>query len=731
MLFGQQYQFLEYSVPEGLAQSQVTSIVQDQKGYLWIGTQGGLSKFDGIEFKSFSTNDGLVGNSITKICFDTYNRLWISANGGVSMMNEDGGFENFTFSDKFAGTSVSDLVYFKGQLLISTNGSGLFYLKENTIIKYPNQEGLNPKIRAMFDYQNKLLFGTKDGVKYLDQGKFKSFHKDLDSISISSFAKKNDSLAIGTYGKGVGLFYKDSLTFLSYKASGFNRIRKVFIGKEGEIWTSSKYGVLKYFRNEISAFTEAEGLPTRNVYCIYSDSENNIWFGTSGNGLQKLASFSFLSYSDKSGMLSNKVMAISKDYKGNYWYGTIDRGLTLYDGQSFNNFEDVAEVDKRTIRDFVSEKDRLLIGTSNGVVTVKYDKNNQPKFYRETEFQDLRFKRITVMYPKSDKEYWIANMDELWIINADSSVLLDPEVYGYSGQIRDIKENADGQLYIATTTGLYVYSNDRFNFIELKNNENNEVNCIAFDPEGKMVLGSSNGLFFNKSGTFQRLNLGTQFNENILNFVEFDGNGNLYAGTNNGLFVIKQSDRGYENEKPFRFSIAHGLNSVETNLGSSFVDDNKTVWFGTIGGVVRQKENVELFKLEETPKIQLLDITLFFETKNWKKAGFLLDENAMPKDLVLGYKENHVTFNFIGLFFKDPGNVVYQYRLRGINDEWSPKSKQSNVTFPELSYGEYTFDVRAKYGDGEWSSPKSYSFRINAPFRSYKLTSEMGTSDSM
>lgn len=711
-LFAQQRRFVEFSVEHGLAQSQVSSILQDNDGYLWIGTQGGLSKFDGVEFVNYSTVDGLVGNSIVSLRINN-NDLWICANGGVSVLNSENKFENYSFDGEFAGVSASDVMFYNGNTYVSTNGEGLFLLSNNKLKHIDNIEGIHPRIRSMVNYKGRLYLGTQGGLLKLHQGAVETVDSVTSRLSISSIKVHGDSLIGGTYGEGIFIKYKDSISFLKHSDNTFNRIREVYVSKTGEIWGATKYGVIKYTGNDTELLIEENGLPTENIYCVFEDSEMNIWLGTSGNGIQKFTSYSFIYYSTQSGLVSNKVMAITKDYRNNYWIGTIDKGACYFDGNIFKTLKDNNRL-APTVRCFLSEKNRLLIGTYKGVFEMYYNDRGEPELNRCKSFEKLNNERVTTI-AKFNEFYWVGTNRDIWLFNQDTAYNLNPNQYGYSGQIRQFASFND-EIFIATSTGYYNFQNNAFKKIDLPNNINKEINCFKFLKDGRAVLGSSNGVYIGKNGKFEKINLGRSFNENIINFIQIDPHENIFFGTNNGLFVLKNDKFGYAQTMPIKFSTSHGLNSVETNLGSSFIDDENNIWFGTIAGMVKQADPELLIQEQFTPRLHLSNIKVFSESFDWKKLGYEVNHFGLPKNLELKSNQNYITFDFIGLYFKDPENVIYQYQLEGVDEVWSPVSKSSNVTYPGLSSGNYTFKVRAKYGRGEWSEIQSFSFNVKAPF---------------
>jgi ligand-binding sensor domain-containing protein len=204
----------------------------------------------------------------------------------------------------------------------------------------------------------------------------------LDTFSISSLTKFGDSLIVGPFGEGIFINSKGKVNQIKHENSKFNKPRSVFASKKGELWIATKNGVIELKKDKMSLFTEKEGLPNNNIYCVFSDKESNIWMGTNGNGIQKFSSFSFLNFNKEMGLSTNKIMTIGEDSRKNVWFGTIDRGVTLWDRKEFHNYENIG-TNNITVRCMLQEGDKMLFGTYDGIKTQVYNEKNEPIFSME------------------------------------------------------------------------------------------------------------------------------------------------------------------------------------------------------------------------------------------------------------------------------------------------------------------------------------------------------------
>ncbi len=248
----QSYSFLSYSIAEGLPQSQVSSIAEDEKGYLWVGTLGGLGKFNGSTFVNYSTKDGLLNNRITSLnCFDQ--KLWIGHEGGVSLL-QNGKIKKWAFPEKNKNVNVLAINKFQNGYVIATNGGGIYFINEKFQIRNIelNSEDQN-RVRGLSVFENELFIATRGGLlKTNDLYNFKSV-KGADTLNISGITKNDTEFIITTFDTGI---FKYDLKQKKIQVIGAipsqTGIRNCIFDSKGNIWIPSKQGILIIDKNNKS-----------------------------------------------------------------------------------------------------------------------------------------------------------------------------------------------------------------------------------------------------------------------------------------------------------------------------------------------------------------------------------------------------------------------------------------------------------------------------------------------
>ena len=760
-LSAQHFNFRNYSVTEGLAQSQVYCMLEDHQGYLWLGTQGGgLSRFDGEEFQSYSTRNGLADNYIESL-FQWKQQLLIGTQKGLSIL-ENGQIRSVPAADKKPLTIYAFYPWEEKTVLLGTN-RGLFTFDGKILLKYREIAELRiRRINHFFkDKKGTLWMATNRGALGLkdEQKTWINRSTGLTNENVTSVSEDQQGNIWLTTFDGVFIWDGQQLTQWK-KENGLcsNFLTNVYTDREGRVWIGSQDGGLSVWDardSTLNTLSDEQGLCNNHVRQTLQDSWGNIWIGTSGGGICKyfgqalqhrIINKSFnkspvyavaqdttqnlwvsnsndglaridssgLNYFDASnGFVNEKCKAIFRDSRGRMWFGSNNRGIAYWDGATFQFLKNRGEPVGTFLRDITEDEQGniWLASASQGIGKIR-----------------TRDTLIQMEYLINDSLY----MDDSLVITArteyQDSLALRFDVERFtrrnglpSNNINALYLDQRNRLWFGTRDrGLGYYSSNGIVSLEASSGlPNRNIRCLVADSLGFLWVGTAG------SG-IARLNIyGDSLRTKIFNekdglssgniyLMKFDRQGTLWVGCGDRIDAITlDADHNLLEVRPYGPS--EGFIGEETCQNAVLEGERGELWFGTMNGLTKYVPgNVE----EDTlaPKLHLTDIRLFYESfpktpyAEWVDAQW----NLKP-GLELPYNKNHLGFSFKGVHLANPEKVRYQWQMQGQEEGWSPLGKNDNVTYSNIAPGDYTFRVRATDGEGRLSPPIELSFTIKTP----------------
>jgi ligand-binding sensor domain-containing protein/serine phosphatase RsbU (regulator of sigma subunit) len=728
----QQLNIKNFSIDDGLPQSQIIDIFQDHTGIIWLTTNGGgVTRFDGVKFHNLSTKDGLNSNRVFTVFEDSKQNLLIGTSHGLNRFSNNKIYKvNDTLIDQRTIYKIHE--HSDGELWLGTNDGIIIYngktcrpfIRNDSIGNYQvwtiRQDKLgNTWIGTMFNgvfcYDGKTMihFDKKDGLLDL---------KNRDIII------NDNKVWVATY-HGINIYdlsktYTGGRKFDTLKFSGKPYIEttyRLYKDSSGVIWAGNGLGVSKIKYGKVTTITKANGLCNAMVTGIIQDKEGNMWFGSFGGGVSKYRNDLFININEQQGLANNTVMSFFKDSKDNMWVGTWGGGVSKIDYNAWR------ERDTVIIQNFVQQKDGLpfnniwsicedkkgniWFGTSSQGVSV-YDGKTFKNYHLKDGLHGLRIQAIL-----TDKKgnVWIANENGVDKYDGKTFTL-----YGYDQGFSSLGVNA---MYEDKLGNVWFGSPDRIMkydgkiFTSIKHPEGfPHLRNISIDNYGYMWFSTDAGACVYNGKIFRMITENDGLSSNTVYYVYPDDEGYLWFGTNNGIDRMDLNQ--FVNQKEIvikHYGKEDGFIGLECNQNAFYKDIDGKLWIGTIGGITIYDSKEEKTNTIE-PQTQITDIRLFLEHVDLKKYSDSL-KNGLPQNLKLPYDKNHVTFDFIGISQTGPDKVKYRFMLLGFDKDWLPEGKETSATYSNLPPGKYTFMLKAANNDGLWNvTPITYSFEIIPPF---------------
>ncbi|NGP88170.1 sensor histidine kinase [Fodinibius halophilus] len=702
--------FRTYSIERGLSESVVNDMIQDNEGHLWVGTSYGLNRFDGIAFDNFYSEDGLLSNKIFSLYEDREGAVWVGTDRGVNVIKQDSIHTLSSLKPLESSTVLSIYQDNRGEFWFATDGEGIWHLDRNkNLSQYLKIHGMGAdRVRDIVeDSEGILWFATRDGLTKLENGNFRTFttRHGLPDDRLRDLIISNDTLWVASRG---GLCYSEDKSFHCFtEQDGLvnNRIQSMSKDEDGNLWLGTEEGASFFEDGRFTNYSVEEGLENDIIYATHYDHEGNIWFGTFGGGITLFLGNQFKNYTVEHGLPNNVVTSITQDHKGQHWVSTYGGGIAEIGDKQFSILNaDKGLVDNKVYSLNMDEQDRLFIGTRWGLSIYE---NGIFQNFDETE---LPYRKVrTVLDPKHSDGIWLGTYGGGIIQYKDGNFRQYTEDEGLANNtVLAIEENTDGSLWIATHGGISKLENGTFtNYTIADGIPNNGVLDIYSDNSGALWFATFGGLARFEDGNFETITAADGMPNEVCYFIEQDNHGFFWIGTNQG--VVRFDYEGYSSsadlqEQYFKLITQdQGLVANEMNTGASFKDRDGHLWFGTVGGVTEFNPDFE--RNNDTPP-------------NVHIERIEVSGKSIPLDpyLEIGSDNHNITFEFIGISFSAPEQVLYKYRLKNSDEGWQ-KTKQRSVRYSALMPGDYTFEVKAQNYNGKWSRQTAQiRFTILAPF---------------
>ena len=722
--YSQQFKFQNYSVEEGLPQSQVYGMIQDSRGLLWLGTKGGgLSKFNGKEFTTFTKEEGLSGDQIYALFEDSKHNIWIGTGDGITHYN------GITFTkhpiSKKKDIVVSAIAEDNKNIIWAATNAGLYYYENKQWVAFiSNNTKLKYNISCLFVDSNGVIWtGNDNGLFKIDEGHVSRYtiKGGLSSNKVRSINELNGELLVGTYGHGLNIHNDKGWSVLG-KSNEI--IHDIFVDDKKDIWVATQdNGAIKYNLKKKSGktYNESKGLSANNVRMILQDAWGNMWFGTSGGGINKYHGQQFQHFNLEDGYLDGKFFSVLGGSDNTVWTGTGRFGFAemrndsvIYHNQNtdFQNYKC-----KALFEDHVGN---IWIGTE-GKGTYIFNGSEYKQISRNQGLTDDWIRSIA-----QDKDFniWIATVSGISKLTPTNYSDLKFTIRNFKQEnglpddrINTLASDNENRMWFGTNNGHigYIQNGKITNYGINDGIKKSVIKSITFDKHNQLWAASEGeGLFQAdlKSNfiTFNQIKKKDGINSNNIYLLQFDKKGQLWLGAGGGVDRVSFTKVGGISDIK-HFGQNEGFLGGETCTNAISVSKNGDLWIGTLDGLNRHTPTKSKINTI-APRLHMSDITLFYLSITEGVNDWYNISNTLSFD----YNENHISFHFEGINLKNPEEVYYQFQLKGFDNLWSPVDKYNVATYSNLPSGNYTFIVKAGNEDGIWSKPIKISFTISTPF---------------
>ncbi|MDX1477728.1 MAG: two-component regulator propeller domain-containing protein [Saprospiraceae bacterium] len=757
---------------QGLQRHSVNSLLEDRLGNLWIGSRGGLTKYNGQTFTHFTLSKS--PRQVNCIFEDSHGVLWF---GTTSNDESDGiyyydgmAFYRFAQSMGFTGASIREILEDRrGNIWIATWGGGLFRYDGSTFSHFTTAQGLaSNRIHSLLqDRDGQIWIGTDDGLSKFDSstGQYGSFSNLTRSqglpcnIIYDMIEDVAGNLWMGT-DHGV-VMYDDLLQ--SAGAASFtwyttnqglpnNSVRNITADRDGDLWLGTlEDGIIEFDGSSFTTYTQEHGLPSDFVSCLIEDREGHIWIGTL-SGLCRYNGNTFRQFTIAQGLSSNLVRGLHQDKAGNIWIGTQGGGVNIFDGHSFAHFNQSQGLSGTVVMSITEDEEgNIWMGTNSGVWKYEPPRDGRlAALIRITEEQGLPNNYVMVLTQDRAGNFWFGTLEGAVKYDGNALTLYGVE-QGLSGNhVNNIYEDSNGQLWFGSVAaGATRYDGRHFTqFTETEGLSHNTIEGIQEDPMGRLWFATGYGISCYDGVSFTHIHERHGLINTLIRSMVVDKLGNVWLGTSDGLsylnrvrwdeFLTNPDINSTEEElRIFRhYSYEDGFLGGGCATRSMIQADDGSLWIGTYDRLTIFKPDPH-FSDTLAPDIQLSGIQLFNEPLPWLKlnhvpdTSFLLSNGIkvrelrfdsirswdyLPANPSLAFDNNFLTFQFQGISLGQSHKLRYQYKLEGLDGDWSSLTPVNTAPYGNLAPGSYTFKVKATTNNGYWGNELAYPFTIRPPW---------------
>lgn len=726
LLHSQAYFFEKYGVEQGLSSSKVYTVIQDQNDWIWLGTESGLSRFNGVRFENFTSANGLAGGGVYSLMEDSLGRIWCGhLNGGLSIY-DNGHFVRLKIDSVVLSGDVTSIKTLGNDIWITTINNGAcrmqFPEKGDTILsgkQYSGKDGLSDQVSSSYISSNGDFYCVlpNAGIKKYNPGKdiFETYNPTGLSKYFAVIVMFQDSKGDFWFGTHNGGLYRQIAATGEMKIYDLrdglakNLISFITEDSKGNIWIGTWGGGISFITGEeIKIYNRTNGLEATSIHCIIEDKEKNIIIADHFTGISIFKGDHFVTFSDEKILPEKGVFAVEEDNLGRYWFGT-NAGISVYNPGSEKNKVQIFN----DSRNAIGNKIRFLKADRNGKMWVGTDGNGLSGFDLKTGrfFFDTGINRylhangiITALEVDNRNSLWIGNMDRLVVLdNTGEEITTYTQATGLAGNwIKVLFCDNKGNIWIGSEekSGLTKYDAATGRFTIINIGEGYVPQTISQTTDGRIWIGTVSGLIGLENDSVKiTLTEEKGLLSNNVKLLQPEGDNFLYIGTNYGLNRLNLTDSTIAS-----FTKRNGFPGIETSANASLKDSIGNLWFGTANGVTMLAPG-KMPPIEADPKTHISSIEVNYLPRQ------------MEKDMTLNYKEKSLVFNYYSVSLTDPDAVKYRVMLKGADPDWRPPTKMTMEDYPTLTPGHYTFMVMASNCYGYWNhEPVEYSFIIKPPF---------------
>lgn len=694
-----QYVHKSWQSESGLSESSVMAVAQTPDGYLWLGTENGLFRFDGTVFKLFDrlNTPELKDNSITALCRGRDGILWIGTAGGGVVQWKNGKFDRPPGSEHSNDSITTFYQSASGQIWAGTDGNGVIVFSGGTSKRYTTSSGLpdDSVFSVTGDGRGNLWLATQNGITEFSDGHFGAAlgtERLPGGEATSLLCDQSGGLWIGT--RRTGLYHlREGLLEHFGPETGLssNAISSIYQDRAGTLWVGTlDNGVNRRYRGRFSSLNIKNGFSSGGVWTIFEDRVGSIWLGGTESGLSCLRQGSILPVGREEGLETDTVLGLHQDRDKALWVGS-DKGVTVWKQGTARRYTTEDGLPDELVFAITQDGgDQIWVGTRHGLAHLRGNRfvsigsPNHPALLRPT---------LSLLTAR-DGSIWAGGRGSLTHVST-KGIQTFTTADGLPNKIvMSLFEDGGGTIWIGTEgAGLLRFSDGKFKAFTTRDGLSSDSICsILGDADGTLWLGTrGGGLVRFAHGTFTPITRRAGLSDDDVFAIEEDNFGRFWLSSNKGIFAVAKTQLNAFAEKRISsvscrlYGTSDGMRNHECNGGfqyASLRDTDGRLWFPTVKGVASIDPAVLSSPNPPAPVVV-----------EGVSAGN--DRLALHDRVIIPARTKQVEFRFTSPYFAGPEFLSYKYFLDGFDKQWVSAEGRRVANYTNLPPGDYRFRVMA------------------------------------
>lgn len=721
------YQHNRWTMLDGLPMDSALAIAQTPDGYIWIGTERGVARFDGITFEEVHGEaiPPEINVIVLTLFVDRAGVLWIGTRGEGLIRYKNGKMIKYDVKDGLSGNEIWSIAESEDGILWVGTINGLNFIQEGKISRLTLPEILHShKIRSLtVDKQGWLWVGTTNGLALVKKRvqRFDVEYKNLDGHYITTiFEDKIGNIWLGTKSSGLARQQEQKFEFYTTKNGlPVNNIRCLYEDRSGNLWIGTKGGgicICDTARMLFYPVDDPGDLECKWIYTFFEDREKTLWFGSQGGGLNSLRDTPIITYTTKNGFSSNLLYGVFQDSQGYIWVGSKGLGLNRLDPRNNRTriFTTRDGLSSNSVVSFAETPGGFLwLGSLGGGINRYRLSDGQIKTF--TEKDGLTDLFVRVLYCDTKGRLWAGT---------DSGALYFYENHRFhlyktlTHRVNIIYKDKNENLWVGTFGGgLFRIHHDTIEVFDKFNGlSGNYVSYIHQDKSGAMWIATTGqGVTRYHNGQFHFLTKRNGLPDNAIHVILEDSSYHLWMSSNRGIFFLDRHDAELleqDETQHFQFfclGIEDGMKSLECNGStqpSGIKDHDGRLWFPTTRGLSMVNPGNLQVNLPPPP-VKIESIHFDQQTRPIYK----------PSPVIIPPGNRNLEIKYTALSFIASKKIQFRCKLEGWEDDWVETGTRRFAVYSNIPPGKYRFVVTACNREGTWNrNSASLNLYIEARF---------------